>query len=54
MAVARYASTQDAFSRRAAWRQMLKDFFPERTIDTLPTFRQLNYWIDKDAVLQGI
>lgn len=54
MAVTRYASTHAAFSRRAAYRQMLEDFFPERTIDTLPTFGQFNYWIDKDAVLQSI
>jgi len=54
MAVARYASTHDAFSRRAAYRQMLEDFYPERTLDTLPTFGQFNYWIDKDAVLQTI
>ncbi|WP_332876857.1 hypothetical protein [Massilia sp. S19_KUP03_FR1] len=54
MAVTRYASTHDAFSRRAAYRQMLEDFYPERTIDALPTFGQFNYWIDKDAVLQSV
>ncbi len=54
MAVTRYASTHSAFSRRAAYRQMLEDFYPERTIDALPTFGQFNYWIDKDAVLQTI
>jgi hypothetical protein len=54
IAVARYASTHVAFSRRAAYRQMLADFYPERTIDALPTFGQFNYWIDKDAVLQSI
>jgi hypothetical protein len=54
MAVARYASTHSAFSRRAAYRQMLEDFYPERTIAALPTFGQFNYWIDKDAVLQSI
>jgi hypothetical protein len=54
MAVTRYASTHSAFSRRAAYRQMLEDFYPERTIDTLPTFGQFNYWIDKDAVLASL
>jgi len=54
MAVARYASTHTAFSRRAAYRQMLEDFYPERTIAALPTFGQFNYWIDKDAVLSSI
>lgn len=51
LAVTRYASTHSAFSRRAAYRQMLEEFYPERTIDALPTFGQFNYWIDKDAVL---
>ena len=54
MAVTRYASTHGAFSRRAAYRQMLEDFYPERTIDALPTFGQFNYWIDKDAVLTSL
>lgn len=54
MAVTRYASTHSAFSRRAAYRQMLEDFYPERTIAALPTFGQFNYWIDKDAVLATI
>jgi hypothetical protein len=54
MAVTRYASTHGAFSRRAAYRQMLEDFYPERTLDSLPTFGQFNYWIDKDAVLSSI
>ena len=54
MAVTRYAATHSAFSRRAAYRQMLEDFYPERTIDALPTFGQFNYWIDKDAVLTSI
>jgi len=54
MAVTRYASTHRAFSRRAAYRQMLEDFYPERTIDALPTFGQFNYWIDKDAVLRNL
>ena len=51
LAVTRYAATHSAFSRRDAYRQMLEDFYPERTIDALPTFGQFNYWIDKDAVL---
>lgn len=54
MAVTRYAATHSAFSRRAAYRQMLEDFYPERTVDALPTFGQFNYWIDKDAVLQSL
>lgn len=52
LAVARYAATHATFSRRAAYRQMLEDFYPERTLDALPTFGQFNYWIDKDAARQ--
>jgi hypothetical protein len=47
-AVARYAATHAEFSRRAAYRQMIEDFFPDRDADLLPTFGQFNYWIEKD------
>lgn len=48
-AVARYAATHAAFSRRAAYRQMIEDFFADRDADLLPTFGQFNYWIEKDV-----
>jgi hypothetical protein len=47
-AVARYAATHAEFSRRAAYRQMIEDFFPGRHADLLPTFGQFNYWIERD------
>jgi hypothetical protein len=47
-AVARYAATHSEFSRRAAYRQMIEDFFQDRDADLLPTFGQFNYWIEKD------
>lgn len=54
MGATRHASTHEAFSRRAACRQMPQEFNPGRTIDALPTFGQFNYWIDKDGVLSSI
>lgn len=52
-AVARYAATHAAFSRRGAYRQMIEDFFKERDGEALPTFGQFNYWIEKDACMDG-
>jgi hypothetical protein len=48
-AVDRYSATHDQFSRRAAYRQMLEDFFSGREPDAVPTFGQFNYWIGKDV-----
>jgi hypothetical protein len=48
-AVDRYYATHDQFSRRAAYRQMLEDFFSDRGPDAVPTFGQFNYWIEKDV-----
>jgi hypothetical protein len=50
-AVARYAVTHPAFSRRAAYRQMLQDYFRDRPPADLPSFGQFNYWLDKDGAL---
>jgi hypothetical protein len=47
-AVARYAATHAEFSRRAAYRQMIEDFFQDRDAELLPTFGQFNYWIERD------
>ncbi|MDB5933972.1 MAG: hypothetical protein JWQ01_1316 [Massilia sp.] len=47
-AVARYAATHTEFSRRAAYRQMIEDFFSDRDAGSLPTFGQFNYWTEKD------
>jgi hypothetical protein len=53
VAVARYAATHAAFSRRGAYRQMLEDFFAARDDHALPSFGQFNYWIEKDACVLG-
>jgi hypothetical protein len=49
-AVARYAATHPAFSRRAAYRQMLQDYYRDRPPADLPSFGQFSYWLDKDSI----
>lgn len=48
-AAARYAASHDDFSRRAAYRQMLSDFFQGHDEGGLPSFGQFNYWLERDA-----
>lgn len=48
-AVARYAATHPEFSRRAAYRQMLVDYYRGREPGAVPSFGQFNYWLDKDG-----
>jgi hypothetical protein len=48
-AVARYAATHPDFSRRAAYRQMLLEFYAGRMQQELPSFGQFSYWLDKDG-----
>ena len=50
-AVARYAESHARFCRRAAYRQMIEDFFKDDEAGALPSFGQFNYWIEKDACL---
>jgi hypothetical protein len=50
-AVARYAATHEQFSRRAAYRQMIEDFFGDRDPGAVPTFGQFSYWIERDAAV---
>jgi hypothetical protein len=52
-AVARYAATHAAFSRRGAYRQMIEDFFNGADADAVPSFGQFNYWIEKDACINA-
>jgi hypothetical protein len=54
-AVARYRATHAAapFSRRAAYRQMLQDFYPDRGPGAVPSFGQFSYWLDKDGAPAG-
>ena len=48
-AVARYTATHPEFSRRAAYRQMLQDYYRDRPPADLPSFGQFSYWLDKDG-----
>lgn len=48
-AAARYAASNDGFSRRAAYRQMLEDFFQDVDTGAQPSFGQFNYWLERDA-----
>ncbi|MGF6273153.1 hypothetical protein ABIB38_001511 [Massilia sp. UYP11] len=50
-AAARYAASHDGFSRRAAYRQMLEDFFQDVDAGALPSFGQFNYWLERDAAM---
>jgi hypothetical protein len=50
-AAARYAASHDGFSRRAAYRQMLEDFFQDVDAGALPSFGQFNYWLERDAAV---
>lgn len=47
-AVLRYAAMHPVFSRRAAYRQMIADYFGARP-ETAPTYGQFSYWIDRDG-----
>jgi len=47
-AVLRYAAMHPVFSRRAAYRQMIADYFDARP-ETAPSYGQFSYWIDRDG-----
>lgn len=47
-AVLRHAAMHPVFSRRAAYRQMIEDYFHARP-ETAPTYGQFSYWIDRDG-----
>lgn len=50
-AAARYAASNEGFSRRAAYRQMLEDFFQDVEAGAQPSFGQFNYWLERDAAV---
>jgi hypothetical protein len=54
-AVARYQASHPDFSRRAAYRQMLAEFYPGCEPGAAPSFGQFSYWLERDgaAVQQG-
>jgi len=47
-AVLRYSATHDIFSRRAAYRQMLIDYFGAHP-EAAPTYGQFCYWLERDT-----
>ncbi|WP_036168600.1 hypothetical protein [Massilia sp. 9096] len=48
-AVARYRASHGDFSRRAAYRQMLAEFYPACEAGTAPSFGQFSYWLERDG-----
>ena len=48
-AVARHAAMHAVFSRRAAYRQMLDEFYRGHAPGTIPSYGQFSYWLDKDG-----
>ncbi|OON62156.1 hypothetical protein B0920_01290 [Massilia sp. KIM] len=48
-AAARYAATHEVFSRRAAYRQMLADYFHDAEPGVVPSYGQFRYWLERDA-----
>ena len=48
-AVARYQATHAVFSRRAAYRQMLADFYRACEPGAAPSFGQFSYWLERDG-----
>lgn len=54
-AVARHRAIQPAgsgFSRRAAYRQMLREFFDGHDAGSVPSFGQFSYWLDRDGMAE--
>jgi hypothetical protein len=49
-AVARYRATHPVFARRDAYRLMLADFYAGCAPDTVPSFGQFGYWLERDGV----
>ncbi len=47
-AVLRYAAMHPVFSRRAAYRQMVDEYFGAHP-ETAPTYGQFSYWIERDG-----
>jgi len=48
-AVARYRASHADFSRRAAYRQMLTEFYPDCEPGAAPSFGQFSYWLERDC-----
>jgi len=48
-AVARYRASHTDLSRRAAYRQMLAEFYPGCEPGAAPSFGQFSYWLERDG-----
>lgn len=53
-AIARYQASHAEFSRRAAYRQMLAEFYPGREPGAMPSFGQFSYWLERDAGIGAV
>ena len=49
-AAERHAATHNNPSRRAAYRQMLAEYFADAAPEAIPSFGQFSYWLARDAV----
>lgn len=47
--VARYTAAHAAFSRRAAYRDMLAEYFAGASPDAIPSYGQFIYWLERDG-----
>ena len=48
-AAAHYAAHHQPFSRPAAYRQMLADYFGDCAPEAIPSYGQFNYWLTRDG-----
>jgi hypothetical protein len=48
-AVARFRASHADFSRRAAYRQMLAEFYPGCEPGAAPSYGQFSYWLERDG-----
>ena len=53
-AATRYAAMHPTFSRPAAYRQMLRDYFGGQAGADVPSFGQFNYWLNRDGMPAGV
>lgn len=53
-AAARHQAMHGMFSRRAAYRQMLDEFYHASTPDAVPSFGQFNYWLERDGTTAAV
>lgn len=52
-AAARYRARHGKLARRAAYRQMLADFYRGHAPDAVPSFGQFSYWLGRDDTMEN-